>query len=74
MIFRHLNHLVVIVSVQVHEIIVHRIDHPTLHMNFIMKMGSCRLSGIAYLADNLPAHYLLTDTNIHIVEVGVPVS
>ena len=71
MVGSNLYHPVVILSTQVHKVIVDRIDYLTFYMNFIMQVRACTLSRTAYPANNFTAYHLLADLSTEITQMRV---
>ena len=72
MISSYLHHLIIIFRTQIHEIIIHRILHFTLHMHLIMQMRSRALSCIPHFANYFATHHFLARTNFIFTQMCIP--
>ena len=69
---RKLYHTIVILSTQIHKVVIHRIDYLTFHVHFIMQVRSGTLAGTPYPANHFSAHYLPAQLRSEITQVGIP--
>ena len=71
MVGSNLYHPVVILSTQVHKVIVDRVDYLTFYMNFIMQVRACTLSRTAYPANDLTTYHFLAQLRPEIAQVCI---
>ena len=68
---RYLDHLVVFLWSQIHEIVFGWIIMLAAYDNLIVKVRSGRFSRITYLSDDLSAGYFLPNTDLELIHVPI---
>ena len=72
MILRNLNHAVVILGTQVHEVVIDGIHHFALHVYLVVQVRAGALARAAHSSDDLATHHPLAHFGAEVAQMGIP--